>query len=85
MTKFTDNLSIELKKKLRSAAWRAIVLLGGTAKAAKALAKVGDEVYPQLVSHWLYREQYVPLKHVKFVVKALNGQMTAEEIRPDYF
>lgn len=85
MTKIIEKLSSDLRKKLCSSAWRAVTLLGGQTKAAEILSSLGDDVSPQLLRNWLHREQYVPLKHVKFVVKALKGQMTSQEIRPDYF
>jgi DNA-binding transcriptional regulator YdaS (Cro superfamily) len=72
-------------KQLHKAALRVMDLFGGCPQMVKALNAVGDKVYQQIVWQWVMRHKCIPEKHIRFIVKALKGQITAEEIRPDLF
>lgn len=42
-------------------------------------------VHPNKISQWLYEDQKIPAHHVPKIVKATQGIVRAEELRPDVF
>lgn len=59
---------------------RAIQIAGGQ----KALAQLLN-VSPQLVSQWLHRRRPVGPARARAIERALFGQVTAQQLRPDVF
>jgi DNA-binding transcriptional regulator YdaS (Cro superfamily) len=66
----------------KTAVRKAVDLAGGPSKLARLL---GNGFSQSQISNWLYRNKRVPSNHVILVEKALKGQITRYELRPDLY
>ena len=68
------------KKVKNLALKRAVDVVGGTTNLSLDIG-----VHPNKISQWLYEDQKIPAHHVPKIVKATQGIVRAEELRPDVF
>lgn len=59
---------------------RAVKIAGGYTALAKLLG-----LFPGTVHHWLWRNQQVSATYALAVEKAVDGQVTRHQLRPDLY
>lgn len=64
---------------------RAIELAGSQKKLAKICLPVNPKIDQSHISKWLNRDKKIPAEYVLIIEKALKGQVTRHELRPDIY